>query len=105
MPNSDSVQELANFWDSHDLTDFEESMEKVREPVFARGKGTSVRISLKPQGEPTRVALPLAGWVSGITPDNLLPPGHWTIVPDSSVRYLEDLHEQCRTLVAGRPLA
>jgi hypothetical protein len=54
---------------------------------------------------PTRAAFPLAGWVPGITPDDVLPPGHWMIVSDSSARYLEALHEQCRTLVAGRPIA
>ena len=34
MPQTDSIQELAQFWDTHDLTDFEEELEEVHEPVF-----------------------------------------------------------------------
>ena len=36
IPNTDSIEELARFWDSHDLTDFENQMEEVSEPVFLR---------------------------------------------------------------------
>ncbi len=31
---TDSIQELADFWDTHDLTDFENELEEVSEPVF-----------------------------------------------------------------------
>ena len=31
---TDSIQELAEFWDKHDLTDFEDELEEVTEPVF-----------------------------------------------------------------------
>ena len=34
MPRTDSIQELAHFWDKHDLTDFEDELEEVPEPVF-----------------------------------------------------------------------
>ncbi len=34
IPQIDSIQELANFWDTHDLTDFEDDLEEVEEPVF-----------------------------------------------------------------------
>ncbi len=34
MPQTDSIQELAQFWDTHDLTDFEDELEEVRESVF-----------------------------------------------------------------------
>ena len=34
MPKTDSIQELAQFWDKHDLTDFEDELEEVGEPVF-----------------------------------------------------------------------
>jgi hypothetical protein len=44
LPDSDSVKELAGFWDHHDLTDFEHDLEEVREPVFVRAKGASVSI-------------------------------------------------------------
>ena len=36
LPRTDSIQELAKFWDSHDLTDFEDELEEVTEPVFVR---------------------------------------------------------------------
>jgi hypothetical protein len=34
LPQTDSIQELAHFWDTHDLTDFEDELEEVNEPVF-----------------------------------------------------------------------
>ncbi len=33
---TDSIQELARFWDSHDVSDFEDQLEEVAEPVFQR---------------------------------------------------------------------
>ena len=48
LPNTDSIEELARFWDTHDLTDFEEDLEEVGEPVFVRTKGASLRIDLQP---------------------------------------------------------
>ncbi len=32
----DSIEELAGFWDDHDLTEFEDELEEVREPVSER---------------------------------------------------------------------
>lgn len=43
---TDSIQELAQFWDNHDLTDFEDQLEEVTEPVFKRE--TLVQIRLQP---------------------------------------------------------
>jgi hypothetical protein len=34
LPKTDLIQELAQFWDKHDLTDFEDELEEVTEPVF-----------------------------------------------------------------------
>lgn len=34
IPQSDSIQELAQFWDTHDLTDYEDELEEVGETVF-----------------------------------------------------------------------
>ena len=34
LPQADSIQELAQFWDTHDLTDFEDELEEATEPVF-----------------------------------------------------------------------
>jgi predicted DNA binding CopG/RHH family protein len=36
LPETDSIQELAQFWDTHDVTDFEDELEEVTEPVFDR---------------------------------------------------------------------
>jgi hypothetical protein len=49
LPNTDSIQELAKFWDTHDLTDFEQDLEEVGEPVFARAEGTSLSVDLQPR--------------------------------------------------------
>ncbi len=45
LPKTDSIQELADFWDSHDLTDFESELEEVSEPVFVRS--TAIRVHLE----------------------------------------------------------
>jgi hypothetical protein len=47
MPPIDSIHELVQFWDTHDLTDFTDELEEVREPVFERQNGIQVR--LEPQ--------------------------------------------------------
>lgn len=36
LPRTDSIKTLARFWDTHDLTDFEEQLEEVTQPVFER---------------------------------------------------------------------
>ncbi|MGA2621065.1 MAG: CopG family antitoxin [Thermoguttaceae bacterium] len=36
IPQTDSIEELARFWDSHDVADFEGELEEVVEPVFER---------------------------------------------------------------------
>jgi len=38
IPNTDSIEELARFWDTHDLTDFQAELQEVRTPVFSRRK-------------------------------------------------------------------
>ncbi|MGH8592508.1 MAG: CopG family antitoxin [Gammaproteobacteria bacterium] len=49
LPQTDSIEELARFWDMHDLTDFEEQLEEVTEPVFERKSETVMTIDLSPQ--------------------------------------------------------
>ena len=44
LPKTDSIQALAKFWDSHDLTDFQDELEEVAAPVFARG--TAIKVHL-----------------------------------------------------------
>jgi hypothetical protein len=34
LPRTDSIQELAHFWDTHDVTEFEGELEEVSERVF-----------------------------------------------------------------------
>ena len=46
IPHIDSLEELARFWDTHDLTDFEDELEEVREPVFERRSEETVTIHL-----------------------------------------------------------
>lgn len=36
IPQTDSIQKLAEFWDTHDLTDFGDRLEELTEPVFGR---------------------------------------------------------------------
>lgn len=44
IPQTDSIQELAEFWDTHDLTDFEDELEEVTEPVFERESVVQIRL-------------------------------------------------------------
>jgi hypothetical protein len=46
---TDSIEELAKFWDIHDLTDFEDQLEAVTELVFERKPETVMKIHLQPQ--------------------------------------------------------
>lgn len=45
LPKTDSIQELAKFWDTHDLTDFEDELEEPSGPVFERNP--AIRLPLK----------------------------------------------------------
>lgn len=45
IPRTDSIAELAEFWDTHDLTDFEDGLEEVAEPVFVRD--TAIKVHLE----------------------------------------------------------
>jgi hypothetical protein len=47
IPQTDSIEELARFWDRHDLTDFEEELEEVSEPVFEREAVVKVHLPCK----------------------------------------------------------
>ena len=44
LPKTDSIKKLAEFWDTHDLTDFEEELEEIPEPVFVRGSEIKVHL-------------------------------------------------------------
>jgi hypothetical protein len=45
MPKTDSIQELAAFWQRHDLTDFEDELEEVPDPVFQRAHVVGVPLT------------------------------------------------------------
>ena len=46
IPDTDSIRELAEFWDTHDVTAFDDELEEVAEPVFARARsGVTVPLS------------------------------------------------------------
>ncbi len=46
LPETDSIRELAEFWDSHDVTEFAGELVEVAEPVFARRPATGVTVPL-----------------------------------------------------------
>jgi predicted DNA binding CopG/RHH family protein len=48
IPKIDSIQELARFWDTHDLTDFEDELQEVTETIFRREALIRIRL---PQNE------------------------------------------------------
>ena len=48
IPSTDSIEKLARFWDTHDLTDFADQLEKVVNPVFERASGAAVTVHLRP---------------------------------------------------------
>lgn len=48
LPLTDSIEELARFWDTHDLTEFDEQLEEVSEPVFEHAPGTTMVLRLEP---------------------------------------------------------
>jgi predicted DNA binding CopG/RHH family protein len=49
IPESDSVEELARFWDTHDLTDFEDQLENAPKRVFERKRETVIPVRLRRQ--------------------------------------------------------
>lgn len=42
LPKTDSIEELASFWDTHDLTDFEDELEEVPGQVFRRDRSITL---------------------------------------------------------------
>ena len=67
LPRTDSIRELAEFWDTHDLTDFSEQLEEAPEPVFARP--TAIGVPLEPQ---EAEAVARIAQSEGIDPGNLI---------------------------------
>ena len=67
LPQTDSIQELARFWDTHDLTDFADQLEEVAEPVFDRAANFTVRLESEEAEALQRIAAS-----KGIDPAELL---------------------------------
>jgi aryl-alcohol dehydrogenase-like predicted oxidoreductase len=67
LPNTDSIQKLAEFWDTPDLTDLEGELQEVTEPVFERGKALQV-----PLGPKEIAALERLAQSKGVSPQQLV---------------------------------
>jgi hypothetical protein len=46
LPETDSIRELAEFWDTHDVTEFADELVEVNERVFARRPASGVTVPL-----------------------------------------------------------
>jgi predicted DNA binding CopG/RHH family protein len=46
IPHTDSIEELTRFWETHDLTDFDDELEEVLDPVFEPRSEEKVTIRL-----------------------------------------------------------
>ncbi len=67
LPKTDSIQKLAEFWDTHDLTDFENELQEVAEPVFVRGSALKVPLESRDIAAVERLARS-----KGISPEQLV---------------------------------
>ena len=56
LPKTDSIEALAKFWDTHDVTEFERELEEVAEPVFTREKPIQVHLPAKESRAIGRIA-------------------------------------------------
>ena len=46
IPTTDSIAELAHFWDTHDVTEFEDELDEVAAPVFEDRRPSVLRVLL-----------------------------------------------------------
>jgi hypothetical protein len=67
LPKMDSIQALAEFWDTHDLTDFENELEEVAEPVFVRGRDIKLHLQAREAGAVQQMA-----HAKGLSPAELI---------------------------------
>lgn len=47
LPDFRTIDELAEFWETHDFTDYEDEFEDVTEPVFVRPP--AIKLQLEPR--------------------------------------------------------
>lgn len=50
IPNTNSIEELTHFWDTHDVTDYEEELVEVTEPVFVSDVKTILQLDSQEKG-------------------------------------------------------
>jgi hypothetical protein len=67
LPGTDSIRKLAEFWDSHDVTDFEDELQEVSGPVFVAVSGITVPL----ESRETRAVEKLAK-AQGVTREELV---------------------------------
>jgi hypothetical protein len=67
LPKTDSIEKLAKFWDTHDLTDFDDELVEVVEPVF--GRRIAVKVPLE-SGEVS--AVERLARAKGTSPEELI---------------------------------
>ena len=67
LPKTDSIRELAEYWDSHDLTEVEQDLEEVSEPVFVREASIKVPLDAHEAEEVERMAR-----AKGVSPEELV---------------------------------
>jgi CopG antitoxin of type II toxin-antitoxin system len=58
LPKTDSIAELASFWESHEITEFDDQLEEVTDPVFERRDEMPIVLRLEP--EEARVVVEIA---------------------------------------------
>ena len=72
LPKTDSIQKLAEFWDTHDVTDFDDELKNVAEPVFVRGRAIEVHL----ESREAEVVQQMAQ-AKGVSQDELI--GAWVL--------------------------
>jgi hypothetical protein len=46
IPEFKTIDEMARFWDSHDITEFEDQLIEVKEPIFEKMKNRIISFKL-----------------------------------------------------------
>ena len=46
IPEFKTIEEMATFWDSHDITDFEDQLIEVKEPIFEKMESRIISLML-----------------------------------------------------------
>ena len=67
LPKTDSIRELAEFWDTHDATEFAGELVEVAEPVFVRGTPITIALRAPEVKKVRRVAA-----ARGLSPEELI---------------------------------